>query len=255
MIRFTTDGSPPDEQAAIYQGPIEVDRSMTVIARAFKEQWAPSDMHRADYEITGTVGLPVFSLEPGLYTSPQTLELTTETPEAEIRYTTDGTEPNQDAMLYEAPLDIDQTMAVIARAFKDRWEPSDLVTAEYEITGTVATPEFSLEPGLYTSPQALRISSDTPDAAIHFTVDGSEPTRDARLYEAPMEVSHTMTVRARAFKDDWETSDIRSVDYEVTGTVARPQFSLAQGLYTSPQVLQITTETPDAEIRFTIDGQ
>lgn len=41
-IRYTLDGSEPDETSALYAGPVVVDRSLTLKARGFKPGAAPS---------------------------------------------------------------------------------------------------------------------------------------------------------------------------------------------------------------------
>lgn len=43
-IRYTLDGSEPDESSALYAGPLCIDRSLTLRARGFKEGAAPSPL-------------------------------------------------------------------------------------------------------------------------------------------------------------------------------------------------------------------
>jgi predicted metal-dependent phosphoesterase TrpH len=52
------------------------------------------------------------------------VELTSPTPDAEIRYTLDGSEPNQESALYSSPLIVSKSVVLTARAFKQGMKPS-----------------------------------------------------------------------------------------------------------------------------------
>lgn len=60
---------------------------------------------------------PTFNLAPGFYPSSQTLTLSTNTAGAEIRYTTDGSEPSQTSNLYSGPINISSTTVVRAQSY------------------------------------------------------------------------------------------------------------------------------------------
>jgi protein translocase SecG subunit len=51
MIRFTTDGTVPDEKSADYNKPIMVKPPMTIKARAFRESWTPSGVAEGKYTV------------------------------------------------------------------------------------------------------------------------------------------------------------------------------------------------------------
>lgn len=80
----------------------------------------------------GLVERLTFSHERGVYEPPFRLILTTTTPAAIIRYTTDNSEPTTtNGQLYHQPLLIDRTTVVRARAFKPGFLPSYLDTHSY----------------------------------------------------------------------------------------------------------------------------
>lgn len=60
---------------------------------------------------------PTMSLAAGFYAGTQTLSISTPESDVEVYYTLDGTEPTQLTNLYTAPLNIQQTTVVKARAF------------------------------------------------------------------------------------------------------------------------------------------
>ncbi|MCK5851668.1 chitobiase/beta-hexosaminidase C-terminal domain-containing protein [bacterium] len=78
----------------------------------------------------GVIGSPVIDKDPGFY-SGVTVSITTATQNAEIRYTTDGSEPTGNSTLYAGALTFNVNTALRARAFKTGWIPSRTVTRTY----------------------------------------------------------------------------------------------------------------------------
>ena len=81
----------------------------------------------------GTVATPVFDPPAGTYTSAQTVTITCATAGAEIRYTTDGSEPNESSPIYSTPLSVSTTTTLKAKAFKELWTASETAIAVYTI--------------------------------------------------------------------------------------------------------------------------
>lgn len=97
----------------------------------------------AVYGVTGLepmiVENPVISVPTGSFLTPITVDITCETEDAEIRYTTNGVDPTEDDSLYTAPLTIGTTCTLKARAFKGGMDPSNVVFEEYTFPTEVAT--------------------------------------------------------------------------------------------------------------------
>lgn len=74
-------------------------------------------------------------------------------------------------------------------------------TSEDPIEATVETPEITPATGKFGGPQQVSISCATEGAAIYYTTDGTAPTSESTLYEAPFTVSTTTTVKAIAYVD------------------------------------------------------
>jgi len=88
------------------------------------------------FTVTGTpsVVLPVFSVAAGSYTATQTVAISTTTPGATIRYTTDGTTPTETTgTIYGSALTLSATTTVKAIAYRDTWTSSAVATATYTI--------------------------------------------------------------------------------------------------------------------------
>ena len=74
------------------------------------------------------------------------------------------------------------------------------VTGE-EPVATVETPEITPATGKFGGPQQVTITCATEGAAIYYTTDGTAPTNESTLYEAPFTISETTTVKAIAYVD------------------------------------------------------
>jgi len=64
----------------------------------------------------------------------------------------------------------------------------------------VPPPGFSPAGGTYSNTVVVTLSVDEPEAAIHYTLDGSRPTTSDPLYQAPIKLTAPTTIRAKAFK-------------------------------------------------------
>lgn len=83
-----------------------------------------------------------------------------------------------------------------------------------EGTATPAdAPVISPEGGLQSGPVTVSISSSTPGAVIHYTLDGSTPDANSTVYTAPFVVSTTTTVRAITIAPGYTPSLVTSVTY------------------------------------------
>ncbi|HLU48153.1 MAG TPA: chitobiase/beta-hexosaminidase C-terminal domain-containing protein, partial [Planctomycetota bacterium] len=78
----------------------------------------------------------------------------------------------------------------------------------------VADTRFSVDRGLYEAPIVVAISCDTREAEIRFTLDGSVPTpANGFVYEGPIRIETTTTLRAAAFLDGHEPSNVDTHTY------------------------------------------
>ena len=120
------------------------------------------------------------------------------------------------------------------------WSSGDsdfLIEPALITSGTAATPRYFLEPspgepngegvfgfvsdvaatherGFFSEPFSLELHTATPEATIRYTTDSSTPTRaNGTLYEGPLTVSSTTTLRFAAFKDGFDPSVIETQTY------------------------------------------
>ncbi|MEE9431727.1 MAG: lamin tail domain-containing protein [Melioribacteraceae bacterium] len=62
--------------------------------------------------------------------------------------------------------------------------------------------EFSLTSGVYKTSQQVQLSSNSANAVITFTTDGTKPKSNSSIYSTPFEISKTTIIRARTFEDN-----------------------------------------------------
>lgn len=138
-IRYTTDGSEPTADATLYDGPFVLTSSATIRARGFREGFAPSAIASAAFTVEPVpkAAAPIIAPNGGTFVGPVPVSLSSATPGAVIRYTTDGDEATSSSPAYTAPFGLTSSGTVRARAFREGYEDSDEVSASFTIRGLV----------------------------------------------------------------------------------------------------------------------
>ena len=119
---------------------------------------------------------PHFSLRGGLFTSPQTVELTNGFG-GEIRFTTDGSEPAAQSALYLNPIAFDTTTIIRARIFKPGQLPGPVITNTYFVdpkASSAGLPVVSItsEPANFWDPQTgIYVQNFKPDWEIPVNIE------------------------------------------------------------------------------------
>ena len=253
-IRYTLDGTDPDPSAALYSGPFVVGQSAVLKARAYKVDLTPSGISSVTYELK--VPLPSFSPLGGTHLSSVLVTVSDSQTGAEIHYTTDGVDPtlSDPVIASGGNLDLDSSLALKARAWIEGWTTSDVRSSAYVIK--VAPPVLSPGPGTFTAPQVVTASSATPDAALHYTVNGVEPTEEgAVLPSGGVTLDRSMNFKVRAFKSGLTASDTVGGNYGFAfPQVSAPTLAPSPGAYTETQLVTLEDSDAEATIRFTLDG-
>ncbi len=92
--------------------------------------------------------------------------------------------------------------------------------------GFTQTPAFSMAGGLYYD--AISVSISVPEGTtVHYTLDGSIPTQRHPVYDgSPITINRTTPVRARAFRQDLQPSEVMTQTYFVNAYHSLPIVSL-----------------------------
>lgn len=84
-----------------------------------------------------------------------------------------------------------------------------VILAFQQDAGRVASPRFDPPPGVIDGPVEVSMYTTTEGAAVHYTLDGSEPTRNSEVYqEEPVTIEPGTVIRARAFRAGWTPSEV-----------------------------------------------
>ena len=90
---------------------------------------------------------PTFSLASGNYSGNKKLQISSATKGVEIRYTTDGSTPNENSKLYVPSITLNKDTTIKAIAYRKGMIASEIATATYTINGGSTTePEQPTEP-------------------------------------------------------------------------------------------------------------
>ncbi len=95
--------------------------------------------------------------------------------------------------------------------------------ANVETARSVVEPvEASVPHGFYDAPMLVSLTTATPDATIRYTRDGSVPTLShGEVYEGPIAVDRTTTLRASAFKTGYVDASVATETYLFLDDVIR----------------------------------
>lgn len=165
------------------------------------------------YHILEKPSEPVASPSGGELTTAKYVILSSE--EGEIYYTVDGSTPTTASTLYTEPFLINKTTTVKAITVLENGEISNVSTFNYVAAVKALAPDFSVEDNAVIDPgTVIYLTTDTEDALIYYTLDGSEPSTDnlenLSVYdpENGIQVSRSITIKAIAYRSNLQVSDI-----------------------------------------------
>jgi alpha-tubulin suppressor-like RCC1 family protein len=134
-IRYTTNGSAPTTSSPVYGIPLVLTATTPINAKAFHPDYIASATSTATYTIA--VATPVLSPTAGTYVAGQGITASTATPGATLTFTTNGVAPTSASTLFPAGGIVAGNFTVKLAAWKAGATPSAVVTAVYEVTGTL----------------------------------------------------------------------------------------------------------------------
>jgi hypothetical protein len=250
VIYYTTDGTTPGSASARYSGPVPLASTATLKAIAIAAG-VSSAVSSATYTISAPL-TPSFSTGTGTYYAPLSVTINEGTKCAAVYYSTDGSTPTSNSRIYSGPIAIGVTTKLQTIAQCQGGAPSPIAAAIYTISAPVA-PSFSTGTGTYYSPVSISITEATNCAAVYYTVDGSTPTASSMLYNGPVTLGSTATLKAIAQCSGGAASAVDSATYTIS-LPSPPSFSTGTGTYYAPVKVSLSDATRCASIFYTTDG-
>ncbi len=175
-----------------------------------------------------TVATPSISPSGGNYSSPQPISLSCATSGATIRYSLSGLAPTTSSPVYIGPFTVNSSTTVKARAFKSGYNDSGVASATFTMSfgNTVETPVFSPNGGSFNQPVSVYIGDATSGATIFYSLDGSDPASGLSIqFTGDFTLNQSATVKARAYKDGFNSSQIISANFTVNNTQNNDSFA------------------------------
>ncbi|MBR4112979.1 MAG: chitobiase/beta-hexosaminidase C-terminal domain-containing protein [Ruminiclostridium sp.] len=119
-----------------------------------------------------------------------------------VRYTVDGSAPDEDSKLYKSRLRASAAATVRLVEYDKNGEEVD--RKKLTLKRKCCKPEIQTE--ITEEGVKVSLSSDSKDAVIYYSTNGKKPTTKSKVYTEPFIVEEGTTIRAFAAKTDWLTS-------------------------------------------------
>ena len=134
-VRYTLDNTKPTAASPEYQTPIEVGETTILKAWAFDGTGRGGPVSQAVYYFGDRArsAAPEVTPAAGEYDRYVSVELSSPTRLATVRYTLDGSDPGAGSEAYDGPITVEKDATVKARSFVPHLPPSDVAVAEYRI--------------------------------------------------------------------------------------------------------------------------
>lgn len=86
-------------------------------------------------------------------------------------------------------------------------------SAPYSFTkeAVVSIPYVDKDLNLFMDSVTVNLATATAGATVHYTLDGSEPTQQSPIFNAPLVLKNTTQINAKAFKDGFQPSSTLSI--------------------------------------------
>ena len=111
--------------------------------------------NQISFSTISVVETPIISPKGGMFTSAQSVTITCETEQAEIRYTLDGSDPTETSDLYDDAILIEEVVTLKAKAYRTNWIASSVATESY-----IVNLEAQLIVGSANTIQHIDVSND-----------------------------------------------------------------------------------------------
>ena len=251
IIHMTNTGEEPTEASPIVTAPILVDTDSTLSFKAYKNGWTASDITSVTYRVAHDTAPPILLPISGTYTDEQVATINSATSGAAIYFTTDGSEPTTNSLLYSGPFPVTQSTTIKARAIRPGWNASEVTQSI--ITLQVPKPTISQSTGIYINAFEVLVGGLPNETVARYTFDGTAPDSTSTLFSDKLTIDQIRSLQVRSFRDGWVPSEVVMAEY--TMQVA-PITLLPESPASNIGKIDVTATSLTAEVlfRYTMDG-
>ncbi len=118
--------------------------------------------------------------------------------------------------------------SLFAHQLRNRWHGDDP-------PGRTAAPAIEPQGGTFGGDRYVELSTETPDAEIYYTLDGSTPGDDDYRYDGLIELDEDTNIRTVAVADDTADSRVVPADFRFTDSPCR---TIGEQWYSTPKSAQ-----------------
>ena len=172
-----------------------------------------------------TVATPTITPQGGTFADSVTITLASNTQNALIYYTLDGSDPTVNDDLYSNPFSLTSSATLKSRGFLASHNDSAIASADFTITNslpTVATPTITPNGGTHTDMVEVTLDSTTSGAILYYTLDGSTPNALSMQYTGPFTLTNSATVNVIGIATNHNDSSVASADFTITTSGGNP---------------------------------
>lgn len=214
-IYYTTDGAEPTNNSEIYTAPLLLTSSMIIKAFSSNEAGEQTKPVTYDYVVVPVTSLVLPDSISMLLGEKRQIEPTTlpENAKPVLRWISDNEKVARVNDKGEVRAVGRGKTKIHVMDYENKHVDDCIVNVHYqeiELTGFPSSGDV-----LYGSYAVL--NTNPFGTSIYYTLDGTEPTTNSMLYEAPIYIDRDMTLKAFAFKDNFERSDCLTCVYTVKG--------------------------------------
>lgn len=264
QIYYTTDGSSPKLEGAMVGNTVtltgKAGDTVTVITYAKGSNFSDSQTVTYVYTISNYENGIKINPEPGKKVKEgDIITMETDVTDGKIYYAVGGKSPTSNGLsgtkvtVGESGEDEKFTLKATVVPNGSGFT-SAIATYIYEYMEKPIAPKASIPNGaILLEEQEIVLTADAGD--IYYTVDDSEPTNKSDLYTEPILVTNDTTIKAITMSQEGAESDVATFGYKFAQQTSAPVFSVKGGEVEEGTTLTITSETPNAVIYYTTDGQ
>ena len=255
MLYYTTDSSTPTTLSARYDPALGViiKTTRTVVKAIAATAGSASSAVAVSPQVMVACESPSITPDGGTFVDFAEVTLSSGVAGASVHFTEDGSEPDVTSAIFEFPFRVQKTGAVIKAVTVHPLLDTSAVTESLVFTVKAAKPQLQPPSGVFTEKAEISITSTTPDAQIHCTMDGTPATADSPVCVSPVTISSTgISINAVATKEGLEVSDAAASASPLIIKAQPPVLTPDSGSFTNAVSVVMSCTEPGCTIHYIV---